>query len=75
MTGFLVVEVRRAKTYTKEYLDKNYLEEHQKAFPGEKQVPKFGYPDMGNGFYSTKLTYKQWFDLNVAQRVHGNYLE
>ena len=34
-----------------------------------------GYPDMGNGYYSSKLTYKQWFDFNIVQRIHGNFLE
>ena len=58
MTGFLVVEVKRAKTYTKEYMEKNYLKEHLEAFPKDKTVPKFGYPDMGCGYYSSKLTYK-----------------
>ena len=75
MTGFLVVEVKRAKTYTKEYMEKNYLEEHKKAFPNDKTVPKFGYPDMGCGYYSSKLSYKEWFEFNLAQRVHGNFLE
>ena len=75
MTGFVVVEYKRAKTYTQEFLDKNFLEEHQKAFPNEKKVPKFGYPDMGNGWYSQKLTYKQWFEFNLAQRVHYNFIE
>lgn len=28
MTGFIVVEVKRAKTFTKEYMNKNFLEEH-----------------------------------------------
>ncbi len=75
LTGFVLVEYRRAKTYTKEYLDKHYLEEHKKAFPNDKGVPKMGYPDMGNGYYSTHLTYKQWFDFNIVQRIHGNFLE
>ncbi len=38
-------------------------------------MPKGGYPDMGNGRYSDKLTYKQWFEFNVAQRIHYHYLE
>ena len=74
-TGFILVEYKRAKTYTTEYLNKNYLEEHKKAIPKDTKVPKFGYPDMGNGYYSSKLTYKQWFDFNVVQRVHSNFLE
>ena len=75
MTGFLVVEVKRAKTFTDEYMNKNFLDEHKKAFPNDKRVPKYGYPDMGCGHYSSKLTYKEWFEFNLAQRVHGNFLE
>ena len=56
-------------------MTKNYNAEHLKAFPGDKRVPKLGYPDMGCGWYSGKLTYKQWFDFNVVQRIHMNFLE
>ena len=38
-------------------------------------MPKFGYPDMGNGWYSTKLSYKQWYEFSLVQRVHYNFLE
>ena len=75
LTGFVVVEKKRIETYTDEYLVKHYLEDHMKAFPKDKRIPKLGYPDMGNGWYSTKLTYKQWFEFNLAQRVHWNFLE
>ena len=30
---------------------------------------------MGNGRYADKLSYKDWFDFNVAQRIHYHYLE
>lgn len=30
---------------------------------------------MGSGLYSTKLTYKQWYDFNNAQRAHYNFVE
>jgi hypothetical protein len=33
------------------------------------------YPDMGNGRYSEKLSYKEWFEFNNAIRVHYNYIE
>ena len=38
-------------------------------------MPKQGYPDCGNGFYSDKLSYKEWFQFNLDQRAHRNYLE
>ncbi len=75
LTGFILVEGKRIKLYTEDYLKKNYLEEHQKAFPNDKRVPKLGYPDMGNGWYSSKLTYKEWFEFNIVQRIHMNFLE
>ena len=30
---------------------------------------------MGNGRYSDKLSYKDWYLFNVQQRIHYNYLE
>jgi glutathione S-transferase len=30
---------------------------------------------MGSGLYSQKLSYKQWFEFNAAQRAHYNFLE
>lgn len=52
----------------------NFQAEHEKAFPGT-EVSKEAYPDMGNGRYSQKLPYKNWYEFNNAQRVHYNYLE
>ena len=34
-----------------------------------------GYPDMGNGRYAAKLSYKDWYIFNKAQRGHKNFLE
>ena len=34
-----------------------------------------GYPDQGSGLYSKQLPYRQWYNLNVAQRIHNNSLE
>jgi glutathione S-transferase len=30
---------------------------------------------MGNGVYSQRLPYKQWYDFNNAQRAHYNFVE
>ena len=30
---------------------------------------------MGSGRYSQKLTYKQWYEFNSAQRAHYNFVE
>ena len=39
------------------------------------EVPKGGYPDMGNGWYGQKLSYKDWFEFQLDQRSHKNFLE
>lgn len=30
---------------------------------------------MGSGMYSQKLSYKDWYAFNNAQRTHGNFIE
>jgi Predicted membrane protein len=37
--------------------------------------PSNGYPDHGNGRYSEKLSYKDWFMLNNSYRAHSNFVE
>ena len=70
--GFGVGTARR-KTFTKDFMEKHFSEEHKKHFGSA--APKGGYPDMGNGRYSERLSYEQWFHFNNAQRVHYNFLE
>jgi len=38
-------------------------------------ITALGYPDMGEGLYSEKLEYKDWFEFNNAQRAHLNFVE
>ena len=52
-----------------------FQEEHKKAFGGEAELCDRGYPDNGSGRYSKNLTYKEWFDFNSNQRIHGNLLD
>jgi glutathione S-transferase len=49
------------------------LDEHKKAFPDAPFA--LGYPDMGSGRFSQRLSYAQWFAFNTAQRGHQNFLE
>ena len=30
---------------------------------------------MGNGLYGEKLSYKDWFEFQLDQRAHKNFLE
>ena len=75
MTGFLVTGKKRYQIFNEEFMSKNFKEEHVKAFPNDLKAPKGGYPDNGNGYYSEKLSYKDWFEFNLAQRVQGNFIE
>ena len=74
MTGFIAAGSKRTKIFNKEYMERNFKTLHERFFPGT-DLPKGGYPDMGNGRYSEKLSYKEWFEFNVGQRIHYNYLE
>ncbi len=64
----------RSATFTKEFMQQ-FESEHKAAFPEDQSAPPIGFPDMGNGYFSKKLTYEQWFKFNNAQRVHYNFLE
>ena len=63
----------RAKAFSQEFLNKHFGEQHKKDFGVE--ITKGGYPDMGSGRYSDKLTYKEWYEFNNAQRAHYNFIE
>ena len=45
-------------------------EEHKNAKiegqEGVEKAPECGYPDSGNGYFSKKLTYKQWHHMNCG---------
>ena len=73
ITGF-IAGGKRSKAFSKDFMEENFKTEHERFFPGQA-VPKGGYPDMGNGRYSAKLSYKEWFEFNNLQRIHYNYLE
>lgn len=65
----------RREYFTEEFQEKNFGEEHRKAFGPNQKPAKGGYPDVGDGRYSDKLTYEQWHKFNNAQRAHQNSLE
>lgn len=52
----------------------NFYQEHN-LYVKDDISHSSGYPDMGNGRYSDKLSYPDWLLFNKAQRVHLNYLE
>ena len=41
----------------------------------EEAAPKFGYPDMGSGYFAKMLAYKDWYTFNNVCRISQNSLE
>ena len=64
----------RIQVFTRKFMEQ-FDAEHRAAFPNHEQAPKFGYPDTGNGYYSKKLPYADWFKMNNGQRCQINFLE
>eukprot|EP00355_Strombidium_rassoulzadegani_P001037 CAMPEP_0168610762 /NCGR_PEP_ID=MMETSP0449_2-20121227/1968_1 /TAXON_ID=1082188 /ORGANISM="Strombidium rassoulzadegani, Strain ras09" /LENGTH=68 /DNA_ID=CAMNT_0008651105 /DNA_START=167 /DNA_END=373 /DNA_ORIENTATION=+ len=64
----------RGRTFKRNFdmVEEKYGEEHRKAFGEDKQLSKFGYPDLGNNIYSDCLPYNDWVQLNNGQRCHEN---
>lgn len=63
----------RGKVFNKKFMDDNFGDLHFREL--RTSVPKGGYPDMGSGYYSQKLSYYDWLRFNNAQRNHLNFLE
>lgn len=73
LIGFFLPGKLRGELFNEEYMKKNFGEEHKSATG--KEIEKGGYPDMGNGKYSAKLSYEDWYRFNNAQRAHYNFVE
>ena len=58
-TSFMPAGIRY-KVFNEEFM-KQFDAEHQEAFG--TNAPKGGHPDDGNGYYSQKLSYKDWYDF------------
>lgn len=63
----------RGKVFTAEFMQQNFAEEFRNTF--KREPDKGGYPDMGCGRFSEKLSLADWYYFNNAQRVHYNFLE
>jgi len=67
ITGGMISRIR-GKLFSKEFFENNFPE-----FKGH--YPRNGYPDMGSGRYSAKLSDSDWLTFNNYQRAHYNYVE
>lgn len=77
LIGFFAPSIARNKVYRDPEVEKKIEALHKQELGiGLKNV-KNGFPDMGNGRFSTKemISYKQWLEINKAQRGHKNFLE
>ncbi|KAL4495063.1 hypothetical protein ABPG72_015763 [Tetrahymena utriculariae] len=74
LVGFLLPGRIRGKIFNKDFLQAHFGEEHRQAL-GAEIDKTYGYPDMGHGRYSDKLSYKEWVYFGKAQRAHYNFLE
>ena len=63
----------RSRVFNQDYLHKHFGQDHHKYF--KESVPKGGYPDCGNGIFSKHISYKDWYEFNLAQRASKNFLE
>lgn len=54
----------RKRVFSKEFLEKNFKQIHENEVGGE--LPDLGFPDMGNGRFAEKLSYKDWFEFNLV---------
>ena len=74
LTSLFVVVKARMKYFTLPFMEQ--FETLHKSNIGEGSAPApGGYPDMGNGLYADKLPYHHWYRLNLAMRVHQNFVE
>ena len=67
--GFFVGEGSRVKHFPRKFMEQ-FDKEHQEGLNTKAYAPSIGYPDMGSGRYSKKLSYKSWVQFNIDQRIH-----
>ena len=65
VTVYLYVMTARIRIYRRTHM-RQFDEIHEQHFGKGTKAPEYGYPDTGNGWYSQKLPYKDWYDMNCA---------
>ena len=56
----------RKRVFNDEWMKKYFAEYHKLHMGVDAVVPGMGYPDTGAGFFSKKLSYKDWYTFNCA---------
>ena len=67
----LVTATRKSTFYrNRALIEEKYGAVHRENFGADSKLNRFGYPDMGNNLYADQLPYKDWLNINNAQRQH-----
>ena len=66
---------KRKEIYGRYKYMENFKEDHRIAFSGAKEMHPHGDPDNIDGWYSTKLSYREWYELASAKRAHQDHVE
>ena len=58
-------------------MKENFAQIFKESFPeiSDTKPTKLGFPDIGSGRHSEKLSYKSWVEFNNAVRTHLNLVE
>ena len=54
----------RKRVFNEEVMKKNFESNHKFNLGHNAVVPALGYPDMGAGYFSKRLPYKDWYEFN-----------
>jgi len=61
---------KRREIYGRLKFMDNFQEDHDIAYDGKSLLHPHGDPDNVDGWYSQKLSYKEWYSLACAKRAH-----
>ena len=72
-----VVVFSRINHFNGKFMKETFGSIFSESFPDIKdnRPTKLGFPDIGSGRHSEKLTYKSWVEFNNAVRTHLNLVE
>lgn len=75
VTSNLFIFIKRKSLFNKDFLLENFGNIHNKAFGTEINEFDYGFPDCGNGYYSKKLKFEDWYELNQLKRIYESGID
>jgi uncharacterized membrane protein YecN with MAPEG domain len=67
------VGAKRQQIFPLDFMKEHFGHHHKEAMG--QDIISGGFPDCGEGLYSDKLSYKDWFQYASTQRSHMNFVE